>query len=129
MTGTLRPPVDSLAAVLNPDLVHANFLFFSSGYNVQILVEENEPEDALLRRFRREVSKAGIIQECKRRMFFENKQEERKRKKREACRRNRRRRFSGPRVRPSSSQEENSVTKKAGDDSDDNWEYYDADFP
>ncbi|KAH0450674.1 hypothetical protein IEQ34_021366 [Dendrobium chrysotoxum] len=83
--------VDSVEAMVNPALVYANFLYFKSGYNVQILVEENEPEEALLRRFRREVSKAGIIQECKRRRFFENKHDERKRKKREACRRNRRR--------------------------------------
>ncbi|KAL0906461.1 hypothetical protein M5K25_024957 [Dendrobium thyrsiflorum] len=86
--------VDSVEAMVNPALVYANFLYFKSGYNVQILVEENEPEEALLRRFRREVSKAGIIQECKRRRFFENKHDERKRKKREACRRNRRRLFA-----------------------------------
>ncbi|OAY86126.1 uncharacterized protein LOC109724655 [Ananas comosus] len=62
-----------------------------AGYNVQVVVGEDEPEEVLLRRFRREVSKAGVIQECKRRRFFENKQEERKRKAREAGRRNRRR--------------------------------------
>ncbi|KAK8964722.1 hypothetical protein KSP40_PGU009599 [Platanthera guangdongensis] len=80
---------DSLEEVVNPALHNANFLFFSSGYNVQIFVKENEPEEVLLRRFRREVSKAGVIQECKRRRFFENKREELKRKKREAGRRNR----------------------------------------
>lgn len=85
-------PLEDLAAtVMNPALVCANLLFFNSGYNVQILVEENEPEESLIRRFRREVSKAGIIQECKRRRFFENKKDELKRKKREASRRNRRR--------------------------------------
>ncbi|PKU63288.1 30S ribosomal protein S21, chloroplastic [Dendrobium catenatum] len=121
--------VDSVEAMVNPALVYANFLYFKSGYNVQIFVEENEPEEVLLRRFRREVSKAGIIQECKRRRFFENKHDELKRKKREACRRNRRRRFSGPRLSSSSSREENSATKKASDDLDDNWEYHDIDLP
>ncbi|XP_049935815.1 uncharacterized protein LOC116262017 isoform X4 [Nymphaea colorata] len=68
-----------------------SFVCSDSGYNVQIVVGEAEPEEALLRRFRREVSRAGIIDECKRRRFFENKQDEKKRKAREAGRRNRRR--------------------------------------
>lgn len=54
-------------------------------------MEDNEPEEKLLGRFRREVMKAGVIQECKRRRYFENKQEEKKRKTREAAKRNRRR--------------------------------------
>ena len=58
---------------------------------MQVVVAEDEPDEVLLRRFRREVTKAGVIQECKRRRFFENKQEEKKRKAREAGRRNRRR--------------------------------------
>ncbi|KAK8916159.1 hypothetical protein KSP39_PZI022403 [Platanthera zijinensis] len=120
---------DSLAEVANPALRNANFLFFSSGYNVQIFVEENEPEEALLRRFRREVSKAGVIQECKRRRFFENKRDELKRKKREAGRRNRRRRFSAPKFSSTPSQEENSASKKSIDDMDDNWEYHDGGIP
>ena len=56
-------------------------------------VEENEPEERLLNRFRREVMRAGVIQECKRRRFFENKQEEKKRKSREAAKRKSRSRF------------------------------------
>ncbi|KAG0495514.1 hypothetical protein HPP92_000205 [Vanilla planifolia] len=67
-----------------------DFSSFGSGYNVQIIVEEDESEDSIVQRFRREVAKSGIIQECRRRRFFENKQEKRKRKKREAARRNRR---------------------------------------
>ncbi|KAK8916162.1 hypothetical protein KSP39_PZI022400 [Platanthera zijinensis] len=120
---------DSLAEVVNPSLRNANFLFFSSGYNVQIFVEENEPDEVLLRRFRREVSKAGVIQECKRRRFFENKRDELKRKKREAGRRNRRRRFSTPKFSSTPSQEENSASKKSIDDMDDNWEYHDGGIP
>lgn len=58
---------------------------------------DNEPEDKLLGRFRRAVFKAGVIQECKRRMFFESSQERKKRKVREASKRNRRRfRFPSP---------------------------------
>lgn len=58
---------------------------------MQVVVDENEPEERLLNRFRREVMRAGVIQECKRRRFFETKQDEKKRKTREAAKRNRRR--------------------------------------
>lgn len=58
---------------------------------MQIVVGEDEPEEVLMRRFRREVSRAGIIPECRRRKHFENKQEAKKRKTREAAKRNRRR--------------------------------------
>lgn len=62
-----------------------------SGYNVQVVVGEDEHEEILVRRFKREVFKAGVINECKRRKFFENKQDEKKRKRHEAGRRNRKR--------------------------------------
>ncbi|XP_073000867.1 small ribosomal subunit protein bS21c [Typha latifolia] len=120
---------DAAAAAVEPAVRHANVLFFRSGYNVQIVVDEDEPEEVLLRRFRREVSKAGVIQECKRRRFFENKQEEKKRKAREASRRNRRRRFvSGPRF-TSSAPEGEAASKKASDDLDDNWDMPEGDLP
>lgn len=80
-----------LASVICPSLAYANTLFFKSAYNVQVIVDDNEPEERLLNRFRREVMRAGVIQECKRRRFFENKQDEKKRKSREAAKRNRRR--------------------------------------
>ena len=54
-------------------------------------MDDNEPEEGLLNRFRREVMRAGVIQEYKRRRFHENKQDEKKRKSREAAKRNRRR--------------------------------------
>lgn len=54
-------------------------------------MDDNEPEEKLLGRFRREVMRAGVIQECKRRRFFENKQDEKKRRTRDAAKRNRRR--------------------------------------
>lgn len=73
-----------------PSLANANTLFFRSAYNVQVVVAENENEERLLNRFRREVMKAGVIQESKRRRYFENKQDEKKRKTREAAKRNKR---------------------------------------
>ncbi|KAJ6792256.1 WAS protein family-like protein 1-like [Iris pallida] len=114
--------------VIEPALKHANVLYFQAGYNVQIVVDEEESDEALLRRFRREVSKAGVIQECKRRRFFENKQEEKKRKHREACRRNRRRRL-GPRFNASTSQSEAEAASKAREDADDNWDLPVGDLP
>ncbi|MTV29204.1 30S ribosomal protein S21, partial [Nitriliruptoraceae bacterium ZYF776] len=72
----------------------------------------------LLGRFRREVMKAGVIQECKRRRYFENKQEEKKRKHREAAKRNRRRRT--PFRNPNEDKVEG-VNRKREDD-DDNWD-------
>ena len=74
-------------------MAYSNTLFFRSPYNVQVVVAEDESEEKLLGRFRREVIKAGIVQECRRRRYFENKHEEKKRKSREAARRNRKRFF------------------------------------
>ncbi|XP_076921854.1 small ribosomal subunit protein bS21c-like [Bidens hawaiensis] len=107
-----------LMSVVCPSLAYANTLYFRSAYNVQVIVEDNEPEEKLLGRFRREVMKAGVIQECKRRRYFENKQEEKKRKHREAAKRNRRRR--GPFRNPNEDKTE-AVNKKRDDDND-NWE-------
>ncbi len=46
----------------------------------QVLVGENEALESALRRFKRQVSKAGIFSEVKRRRHFETPQEKRKRK-------------------------------------------------
>ncbi|KAL8142001.1 hypothetical protein V2J09_015033 [Rumex salicifolius] len=91
---------------------------FAVSYNVQVLVEADEPEEKLLGRFRREVFRAGIIQECKRRKFFENKHDKKKRKNREAAKRNRRRRF------PFKPKPETEAVKKTQgyDIDDDNWD-------
>lgn len=78
-------------SVVFPSVAFSNTLFFSSAYNVQVVVGDDEPEDKLVSRFRREVLKAGVIQECKRRRYFETTQEKRKRKIRDAAKRNRRR--------------------------------------
>nr|GEU46931.1 30S ribosomal protein S21, chloroplastic-like [Tanacetum cinerariifolium] len=109
---------NELMSVVCPSLAYANTLYFRSAYNVQVIVEDNEPEEKLLGRFRREVMKAGVIQECKRRRYFENKQEEKKRKHREAAKRNRRRRT--PFRNPNDDKVEG-VNKKREDDND-NWE-------
>ncbi|XP_015068104.1 30S ribosomal protein S21, chloroplastic-like [Solanum pennellii] len=77
---------------LFPSLPFSNILFFKSAYNVQAVAGEHEPEEKLIGRFRREVFRAGVIQESKRRRFFESTQEKKKRKCRDAARRNRKRR-------------------------------------
>ncbi|GMH15031.1 hypothetical protein Nepgr_016872 [Nepenthes gracilis] len=116
-----------LTAVVCPSLAYSNTLYFRSAYNVQVVVDENEPEERLLNRFRREVMKAGVIQECKRRRFFENKQDERKRKTREAAKRNSRRRRTQFRSPLQSKKEPEKVEKP--EDEDDNWEMPEGDLP
>ncbi|KAE8697094.1 30S ribosomal protein S21 [Hibiscus syriacus] len=115
-----------LPSVICPSLAYANTLFFKSGYNVQVIVDENEPEERLLNRFRREVMRAGVIQECKRRQYHENKQDEKKRKSREAAKRNRRRR---PQARYSQQSKQEESAKKKDEDDDDNWDMPDGDLP
>ncbi|XP_010932294.1 uncharacterized protein [Elaeis guineensis] len=102
-----------------PSLAWANVMFYKAGYyNVQVVVGDDEPEEVLLRRFRREVMKAGVVQECKRRRWFENKHEKTKRKARDAARRNRKRRFR-PKTTPKNKQE---APKKKKEEEEDNWE-------
>ncbi|XP_034705778.1 30S ribosomal protein S21, chloroplastic [Vitis riparia] len=122
-----RSSSSDLMAVVCPSLAYSNTLFFKSAYNVQVIVEDNEPEEKLLNRFRREVMRAGVIQECKRRRFFENKQDEKKRKTREAAKRNRRRRPQS-RFSTQDSKQEGSKNKK-DDDEEDNWEVPEGDLP
>ncbi|KAG8366777.1 hypothetical protein BUALT_Bualt16G0003000 [Buddleja alternifolia] len=123
----LQPSNSSdVMSVVCPSLAYANTLFFRSAYNVQVIVDDNEPEEKLLGRFRREVMRAGVIQECKRRRYFENKQDKDKRKTREAAKRNRRRRPFQSRFGPQDKQE-TSKTKK--DDDTDNWDLPEGDIP
>ncbi|XP_057767495.1 30S ribosomal protein S21, chloroplastic-like [Salvia miltiorrhiza] len=117
---------DSLSVAF-PALAFSNTLFFAT--NVALIVGEDDHEEKLISRFRREVLKAGVLQECRRRRFFECSQEKRKRKSREAARRNRKRR---PRPQPKDQTKDKAETskKKTQDtDGDDNWEYYDIDLP
>ncbi|XP_038900112.1 30S ribosomal protein S21, chloroplastic [Benincasa hispida] len=113
-----EPLSAELASVICPSLAFANTMFFRSAYNVQVLVDDNEPEERLLNRFRREVMRAGVIQECKRRRFFENTQDVRKRKTREAAKRNRRRRPQA-RFTPQNKQDVPATKQEADDD---NWD-------
>ncbi|KAG2656577.1 30S ribosomal protein S21, chloroplastic-like [Panicum virgatum] len=91
----------------------------AKGYNVQILVDENEGEESIFRRFRREVMRAGVLQEIKRRRRYESKKDEKKRKAREAGRRNRRRRMMDE---PRFPEEDAGAAARARDEDDDNWE-------
>ncbi|RWW68977.1 hypothetical protein BHE74_00023460 [Ensete ventricosum] len=49
-------------------------------YVATVAVGDNEPEEVLLRRFKREVMRARVIQECKRRQWSEKMQEKKKHK-------------------------------------------------
>ncbi|GAV68012.1 Ribosomal_S21 domain-containing protein [Cephalotus follicularis] len=115
---------NNVSAMLYPSLAYSNTLYFKSAYNVQIIVEENESEEKLAGRFRRAVSRAGIINECRRRRFFENSRDKRKRKSREAALKNRKRR-PRPRTAPQAKQE-SPMRKK---DEEDNWELPEGDLP
>ncbi|KAJ4888271.1 Ribosomal protein S21 family protein [Raphanus sativus] len=121
-----------LASVICPSLAYSNTLFFSSpGYNVQVFVEDNESEERLVNRFRREVMRTGVIQECKRRRYFENKQDEKKRRTRDAAKRNKKRRPQA-RFSQETREEAAAATKsKKKDAEEDNWEWAmpDGDVP
>ncbi|MEM9219115.1 MAG: 30S ribosomal protein S21 [Cyanobacteria bacterium P01_F01_bin.150] len=58
----------------------------------QIVPRENEPIESMLRRFKREVSNAGIFPDMRKNRHFETPQEKRKRKE-VAKHRQRRRKF------------------------------------
>ncbi|PIN10510.1 hypothetical protein CDL12_16898 [Handroanthus impetiginosus] len=118
---------DSLCVAF-PSLAFSNTLLFSSTYNVQVIVDEDEPDDQLISRFRREVLKAGVLQECKRRRFFETTQDKRKRKTREAARRNRKRRQQ-PKVSKQGEVENSKKKRTAYDSDDDNWNFFYVDLP
>ncbi|XP_071696130.1 small ribosomal subunit protein bS21c-like [Rutidosis leptorrhynchoides] len=123
LTPLIREISPDLQSVLFPSLAYSNTLFFKRPYNVQVIVSPDEPEESLIGRFRREVFRANIIQECKRRRFFETNQEKRKRKIRDAARRR-----SRKRPRPEAKKEEVSK-KKVVDDDHDNWDLIDVEVP
>ncbi|EPS70276.1 hypothetical protein M569_04486, partial [Genlisea aurea] len=117
----------NVLSVAFPSIAYSNTLFFNAAYNCQVVVRDDEPEESLIGRFRREVFKARVIQDCRRRRFFETSQEKRKRKTREAARRNRKR-FQQKKVKV----EEASKTKKKKQEDnsdDDNWEFLDINLP
>ncbi|KAJ7956099.1 30S ribosomal protein S21 [Quillaja saponaria] len=115
-----------ISPILFPSLAYSSTLFFKSAYNVQIIVNDNEPEEKLLNRFRKEVLKAGVLLEAKRRRFFENKHEKKKRKAREAARKNRKRR---PLPKAPKDIKHLANKERRGDEKDDNWDVPDVDLP
>ncbi|KAI7727426.1 hypothetical protein M8C21_020431 [Ambrosia artemisiifolia] len=122
-TPPIHEPCYNMQSVMFPSVTFSNTLFFKSPYNVQVIVGPDEPEESLIGRFRREVFRANIIQECKRRRFFETNQEMRKRKIRDAARRRSRRR-----QHPLAKKDE-TPRKKVVDDEHDNWELIDVEVP
>jgi small subunit ribosomal protein S21 len=62
--------------------------FHLGGIVTQVVVGQNETIESALRRFKRQVAKAGIYQDIKKHQFFETPQEKSKRK--EAARRRQR---------------------------------------
>ncbi|PIN06664.1 hypothetical protein CDL12_20780 [Handroanthus impetiginosus] len=117
-----------LLSVAFPSLAFSNTLLFSSIYNVQVIVGEGEPDDQLISRFRREVLKPGVLEECKRRRYFETTQDKRKRKTREAARRNRKRRQQ-PKVSKRGEVENSKKERTEYDSDDDNWDFFVVDLP
>lgn len=95
-------------------------IFSRGGYNAQIFVGENESEDSVVRRFRSEVFKASVFEECRRRRFFESKQDVKKRKSRSGVKRNVPRR---PLKKPTKETE-----VKDDEEEEDNWELPDRDI-
>ncbi|XP_061366545.1 small ribosomal subunit protein bS21c-like [Gastrolobium bilobum] len=113
-------------AIAYPALAYSTTLYSKAAYNVQIIVGDDEPEDKLVYRFKKEVLKAGVLQECRRRRFFENKHDKIKRKAREASRRNRKRR---PQSRAPAQSTHDSPKKKEDEEEYDHWELPDVDIP
>ncbi|XP_024364473.1 uncharacterized protein [Physcomitrium patens] len=115
-----------IMSMLHPGMEFVNVMYFKGSYNAQIFVGEDESADSVVRRFRRAVSAAGVIPECRRRRFHETPQDIVKRKQKEAHRRNKsNRRFSGP--RPEGGYGEKKETSSAEEEDDDFWGYVDED--
>ncbi|XP_078181915.1 uncharacterized protein LOC144575593 [Carex rostrata] len=73
----------------------------TENYNVEMVLDEDDPADLYVDYFEREVAKSGLAQEWRRRRFHETPKEERKRKSRDQARnraRDRRRASGKPRV-------------------------------
>lgn len=115
--------------MLYPSAVYSNTLFFKSGYNVEVIVGEDEPAESIVDRFRREALRARVLQECKRRRWHETNQEKRKRKSREAARRYGGRRRQQARMQQQTENEQfKEVDEDVDDDAEDNWEVGDVDL-
>nr|GMD31986.1 30S ribosomal protein S21, chloroplastic [Ipomoea batatas] len=117
----------SLVSAAFPSFPSSNDPLFDPYCNVGIIVGEGEPGERVLGRLRREVSRAGIIRECRRRRFFETTQEKKKRKSRDAARRNRMRRPQ-PRVQQQGIAETRNDEEGYKSD-EDNWDISDVEAP
>ncbi|WVZ95322.1 hypothetical protein U9M48_041104 [Paspalum notatum var. saurae] len=88
--------------------------------------DEEVNGEELLRRFTWQVSRAGVMEEVRRRRRHEDARDKRKRKARSAARRFRRRRFKGP--YPTDGDQE-AKEKMADDEEKDNWELPGGELP
>lgn len=66
--------------------------------DLQIVVGPDEPQDSAMKRFRREVMSAGLVQEVRRRRYFENSVDAKKRKEKDCRIKTRRDRKFPPRT-------------------------------
>lgn len=107
-------------SVVCPSFAYANTLYFKSSYNVQIVCDEEEQEESVVQRFRREAFRNGIVQEAKRRKFRETNQEKVKRKTKEAAKRNRRRRTP---FRPPGSVDQAEFSEEDEDEDEGNYDF------
>jgi small subunit ribosomal protein S21 len=82
----------SVAVPLAPDPLHPSWVGEKGGAGVTtIVVAENEPLEAALRRFSRKVMQDGILSEARRRQRFETRSDKRKRKEAASRKRSRQR--------------------------------------
>uniref|UniRef100_A0A0D9X3Y8 Uncharacterized protein n=1 Tax=Leersia perrieri TaxID=77586 RepID=A0A0D9X3Y8_9ORYZ len=88
-------------------------------HNAKVDAGEEVDGEEMLQRFRREVARAGVMEEIRWRRRHEDARDKRKRKTRSAARRFRRRRFKGP---YSFDEEQETKERMMDDDKDDNWD-------
>ncbi|CAK8562923.1 unnamed protein product [Lathyrus sativus] len=121
----------SFLPIAYPKLSHSisTTLFFAKSrpHNVEIVVDEDDPGDEFITRFRREVFRVGVFQECRRRRFFETPIDKIKRKRRQAAMR--KRRWRNVRTRITDESDSSNQEKVDDDDEEDNWDLSDVDFP
>jgi small subunit ribosomal protein S21 len=61
-----------------------------------VVLKSGESPESLLRRFRKQVTKSGVLRDAKKKRYFVSKSEQRRIAKRKAMRRERRRKSRGP---------------------------------
>eukprot|EP00271_Cylindrocystis_brebissonii_P009037 TRINITY_DN23638_c0_g1_i1.p1 TRINITY_DN23638_c0_g1~~TRINITY_DN23638_c0_g1_i1.p1 ORF type:complete len:176 (-),score=20.01 TRINITY_DN23638_c0_g1_i1:1078-1605(-) len=113
-------PVSSAQLAADPSSAFANILWFRGPYNVQVNVEEREPPEVVVRKFRKEMMEANIVNECRRRRYHENAQDTVKRKQKDAAAARRRGRKSSGGSYRRDAPEAASGDKPAAKD-EDNW--------